>query len=149
MLPSPMSFQWLNMRISEEQDRRLREAQTRERLPRALDDLHHALADCIESYTAAFGAEAAELTLDGDRISIVVREEEDGRWRQRATVEIVMVKTVPGFQINGGSGPLVIEVGMLPGEKVFYRDRENDQYIGMDEVTHRALDRAFFPKLRE
>jgi hypothetical protein len=37
---------------------------------------------------------------------------------------------------------------MLPGDKLFFRDREKDQYVSMEEVTHRALDRAFFPKLR-
>ena len=35
-----MSFQWLQMRITEEKDRRAREAQILERLPRALDELH-------------------------------------------------------------------------------------------------------------
>ncbi|SPE29685.1 conserved hypothetical protein [Candidatus Sulfopaludibacter sp. SbA6] len=143
-----MSFHWLKMRITEEQERRSREAQIRERLPRALDELHHALVDCIESYTQAFGAEAAELQLDGGRISIVVREELDGQWQPRATVEIATVEAVPGFQIDSGGEPLVIEVGMLPGDKLFYRDRDRDQYVSMDELTHRALDRAFFPKLR-
>ena len=143
-----MPFHWLKMRISEEQDRRLREAQIRERLPRALDDLLHALVDCIETYTTAFGAEAAELQLDGGRISIVVREALDGQWRQRTTVEIAMVEAVPGFQIDTGGEPLVIEVGMLPGDKLFYRDRDRDQYVSVDEITHRALDRAFFPRLK-
>lgn len=144
-----MSFQWLKMRISEEQDRRLREAQVRERLPRALDELHRALTDCIESYTQAFGAETAELQLEGRRISIVVREQLDGEWRQQAKVEIAAVDAIPGFQIACGGEPVVIEVGMLPGDKLFYRDRDQDQYVSLDEVTHRALDRALFPKLRE
>ena len=144
-----MSFQWLKMRISEEQDRRLREAQVRERLPRALDELHRALTDCIESYTQAFGAETAELQLEGRRISIVVREQLDGEWRQQAKVEIAAVDAIPGFQISCCGEPVVIELGMLPGDKLFYRDRDQDQYVSLDEVTHRALDRALFPKLRE
>lgn len=144
-----MAFHWLKMRITEEQDRRLREAEIRERLPRAFDDLHRALVNCIESYTQAFGPEAAELQLDGDRISIVVREELDGKWQSRATIEVVLVEAVPGFQIDAGGETLVVEVGMLPGDKLFYRDRDHDQYISMDEVTHRTLDRAFFPKLRD
>ena len=144
-----MSFQWLKMRITEEQERRRREAQIRERLPRALDDLHRALCACLESYTNAFGAEAAELQLDGSRISIVVREELEGKWQQCAKVEIAMVEALPGFQIECGGQSLAIEVGMLPGDKLFYRDHDQDQYVSMEEVTHRALDRAFFPKLRE
>jgi hypothetical protein len=142
-----MPFQWLKMRISEEQDRRVRELQIRERLPRALDDLRQALVDCIETYTQAFGAEAAELQIEGSRMSVVVREQMDGHWQQRTAIEIAIVEAVPGLQIDTGAEPLVIEVGMLPGDKLFYRDRDRDQYVSMDEVTHRALDRALFPKL--
>jgi hypothetical protein len=138
------------MRITEEQERREREVQIRERLPRALDELHRALAACIESYTAAFGAEAAALECDPERIGIVVRDEDEGSWHERARIEIAVVPAVPGFQMDtGGNEPLVIEVGMLPGDKLFYRDRGKDQYVSMEEITHRVLDRAFFPKLRE
>ena len=144
-----MTFQWLNMRISEEQDRRRREAQIRERLPRALDELHGALAECIRCYTEAFGTEAAELQLDRGGISVVVREELDGQWQESARVEIKVVDSVPGFQMECGGNSQAIEVGILPGDKLFYRDREKDQYVSMDEVTHRALDRALFPKLKQ
>ncbi len=145
-----MSFQWLTMRITEERERREREAQIHERLPRALDELHRALAECVESYTNAFGAEAAELQLEGSRFRVLVRDELEGQWQQGAQVEIDVVTNLPGFQINREGGePLLIEVGMLPGDKLFYRDREQDQYVSMDELTHRALDRALFPKLRE
>ena len=144
-----MSFNWLKMRISEEQDRRRRDAQIRDRLPRATDDLRNALSSCVQSYTNAFGAEAAELQSGPGDISVIVREERGGEWQTRAKVEIAIVESVPGFQIHYDGQSHVIEVGLLPGDKLFYRDREKDQYVSMDEVTHLALDRAFFPKLKE
>jgi hypothetical protein len=144
-----MSFQWLEMRITEEQDRRKKEAIVLERLPRALEELHAALTGCLEEFTAAFGAEAAEMTLQSSRIHISIRDEQDGKWQQSAKVDISAVPTVPGFQIEHGNEPLIIEVGMLPGDKVFYRDRKMDKYVGLDELTRRVLDRALFPKLGE
>jgi hypothetical protein len=41
----------------------------------------------------------------------------------------------------------MIEVGLLPGDKLFYRDQ--DQFVTMEELTRRILDRALFPKLGE
>lgn len=144
-----MSFHWLRMRITEEQERRRREAQIQDRLPRAMDDLCGALSTCVESYTQAFGAEAAEVQRESASVSVVVREEAGGQWQPRAKVEIALDEAVPGFQIEAGGKTVLIEVGLLPGDKIFYRDKERDQYVSMDEVTHLALDRAFFPKLRE
>jgi hypothetical protein len=144
-----MSFQWMQARISEEQDRREREAVILERLPRALDELYDALAACLESYTASFGAESADATLQGTRIHIAIREEQAGKWQQRAKVDISTVASVPGFQIERGDEPLIIEVGMLPGDRFFYRDREQDKYLGMEELTRRIMDRVLFPKLGE
>jgi hypothetical protein len=144
-----MSFQWLEMRIAEEQERRAREAQILERLPRALDELYDALAACIENFTGTFGAESAEMTLQNGRIHVSVREEQDGKWQQLSRVDISSIASVPGFQIELGSEPLIIEVGILPGEKVFYRDRVLDKYLSMEELTRRILDRALFPKLGE
>jgi len=144
-----MSFQWLEMRIIEEQERREREAQILERLPRALDELYGALTWCIENYTTAFGTESAEMTLQNGRIHISIREEQDGKWQQCSRVDVSAVPSVPGFQIERGNEPLIIEVGMLPGEKVYYRDRVLDKYLSMEELTRRILDRALFPKLSE
>ena len=144
-----MSFQWLKMRINEEQERRLRESQIRERLPRAQDELQQALSECIAAYTAAFGPESAALNVEGHHISVAVREQLDGEWQDQAKVEIAILETIPGFQIENRGESLVIEVGILPGDKLFYRDREQDQYVSLEEVTRRALDRVFFPKLRE
>jgi hypothetical protein len=41
----------------------------------------------------------------------------------------------------------MIEVGLLPGDKLFFRD--HDEFLTMEELTRRILDRAFFPKLGE
>jgi hypothetical protein len=144
-----MSFQWLEMRITEEQERRQREAQIRDRLPRAMDELYDDLAACIESYNASFGADAAEMTLQNCKIHISIREEQEGKWLQISRVDISIVLSVPGFQIERGTEPLIIEVGILPGEKVYYRDRVLDKYLSMEELTRRILDRALFPKLGE
>jgi hypothetical protein len=146
-----MSFQWLEMRITEEKDRRNREAATLERLPRALEEVHAALVACIASFQAAFGPEAADIHLQTSKIRVVAREEVEGSWQQAGRVEVLVVPTLPGFQIDNGSGgePLLIDVGLLPGDKLYYRDRVKDQYINMEELTRRILDRAFFPKLSE
>jgi len=142
-----MSFQWLQVRIQEEQERREREAQILERLPRALEELYRHLAACVESYAGAFGPEAADIHLQASRVRIAVREEQDGKWQQRSKVEISIVPTLPGFRIERGGDPLMIEVGILPGDKLFFRDQ--DQFVTMEELTRRILDRAFFPKLGE
>lgn len=144
-----MSFQWLQMRITEEQDRRQRESEILERLPRALQEVHQNLQICVEAYRASFGEEAADLQLMRSRIQIVVREEAEGQWQQHSAVNVIIVPEIPGFRIDRGGDALVVEVGMLPSDRVFYRDREQDQYLNMDELTKRILDRAFFPKLRE
>jgi hypothetical protein len=142
-----MSFQWLQMRIQEEQERRQREAQILERLPRALEEVHGHLAACVGTYTDAFGPEAADIQLQAVKIRIAVREEQDGKWQQRATVEISIVPELPGLRIERGGEPLMIEVGMLAGDKLFYRDQE--QFLTMEQMTRRILDCAFFPKLGE
>jgi hypothetical protein len=142
-----MSFQWLQSRVQEEQERRQREAQILARLPRAMEETYRHLAGCIEVYAGAFGPESADIHLQASKIRITVREEQEGKWQQRAKVEISIVPSLPGFRIERGGEPLMIEVGLLPGDKLFYRDQ--DQFITMEELTRRILDRAFFPKLGE
>src|ERR1035438_7106998 len=83
----PMAFQWLQMRIQEETDRRERQAKNQERLPGALRDLHGYLAACIQDYTASFGVHSAEIALLPDRIKVTVREERDGKWQPLSKVE--------------------------------------------------------------
>ena len=138
-----MTFQWLQMRISEEQDRRRRERQILEMLPAALAELHQTIAGCVGDYTAAFGEDSAEVALAPPAIRVSVKE-------PPGTVEILAVPEIPGFRIQRGAGePLIVEVGLLPSNRMSYRDRQADQYLNMDEVTRRILDRTLFPKLKE
>lgn len=144
-----MSFNWLEMRITEEQDRRKRESQILERLPRVLGEVYDALGECIDSYASVFGKESVEMTLAPTRIHISVKENQDGKWVQSSSVDVTTVPSVPGLQIERGSEPVIIEIGLLPGDKSFYRDRILDKYLSMEELTRRILDRALFPKLTE
>jgi hypothetical protein len=101
----------------------------------------------VEAYAGAFGPESADIHLQASKIRIAVREEQEGKWQQRAKIEMSIVVSLPGFRIERGGEPLMIEVGLLPGDKLFYRDQ--DQFLSMEELTRRILDRAFFPKLGE
>jgi hypothetical protein len=140
-----MNLQWLEMRITEEKDRREREAQILERLPRVLDEVYHALVQCVESYTEAFGAEAIEISFQAQRIRVTVREEQDARWETIAKVEITSIPKLPGIHIDRNGDPLEIGVGLLPGDNIFYKDVE--EFLTMEELTRRILDRSLFPKL--
>ena len=143
-----MSSQWLEMRIQEEQDRRRREARTLEKLPDALIEVYGELADCIGSYTAAFGPESAGIELADAKIRITVSESQQDQWQVRDTVEVLLVPELPGFHIErAGQPPLSIQVGLLPGDKLLYR--QEDAYIVLEEVSRRILDRTLFPKLAE
>jgi hypothetical protein len=137
------------MRIAEENDRRRRQSATLERLPSALEEVREQLRICVETYRQAFGAEAAEIAGDAHKIRVTVREQRDGSWPPGQTIEITAVPSIPGFQVDRAGEPLFIEIGLLPGDKLFYRDRAKDQYVTMEELTRRILDRAFFPKLGE
>jgi hypothetical protein len=142
-------FHWLAMRITEEKERRHRESMIHDRLPLAIDELANSLASCLNSYNAAFGAGSIEMEQQPRRLRIVVREPQNGKWHERSRIEILSVPAIPGFQIDRAGSPLEIEIGILPGDKIFYRDREKDQYLTMEELTRRILDRALFPKLGE
>jgi hypothetical protein len=143
-----MISQWLEMRIQEEKDRRQREMRTQERLPDAVREVYEDLAECISSYGAAFGEESAAIELDGSTIRIRVREEQHGEWHERQTVQATLIRELPGFQIDrAGAETRTIQVGLLPGDKLFYRDQ--DEYITLQELSRRILDRVLFPKLAE
>ena len=144
-----MPFQWLQMRVQEEKDRRHRESNAIERLPKALEELHTNLLSCVGDYTEAFGAESAEVILLPNRIKVTSRESRDGKWHTLAKVEVVVVAEIQGFRIERGEYSMAVEVGILPSEKLFYRDREQDKYLTMEEFTRRILDRVLFPKLGE
>ncbi len=140
-----MSFQWLQMRISEEKDRRQREALILERLPQVLEEVHRALAACVEAYGGAFGAEAIELACQAHKIRVTIREQCDAVWEKTAKVEVTMVPALPGLHIDRNGDVLDIQVGLLPGERVSFKDGE--EFLTMEELTRRILDRSLFPKL--
>jgi hypothetical protein len=136
------------MRIGEERDRRRREENTLARLPGALEELHRELAQCIEAYTAEFGKESADIHFFAGKIRIATREQKNGKWEPAGKIEIVNILTLPGFKIDRGTDePLLIEVGLLPGDKLFYRSA--DEFLTVEEMTRRILDRVLFPKLKE
>ncbi len=144
-----MAFQWLKLRIGEEQDRRSREARIQERLPLALEQVRRSLAVCIGEYAAAFGPESAEMHGDDAAIRIMVREKQDEGWQPSGSVTILIDAAIPGLQVDRGGDRLVIEIGLLPDGTLFFRDRAADQYVSEEELTRRILDRAFFPRLAE
>ncbi len=146
-MKSPMSFPWLEMRIGEEKDRRRRERETLERLPRAVEEMHETLAECVRVYAEAFGPKSAEVRLRDGKVQITVREEHEGEWRPRAHVEISGLPALPGFHVERGGEVFQIEIGMLPGNRLFYKCQ--DQFLTLEQVTYRILDRALFPKLTE
>jgi hypothetical protein len=140
-----MSFQWLQMRITEENERREREEQTLERLPRVMDEVHRALAECVEAYSAAFGKESIELSYFMHKVRITVREKKEGKWEKTAKVEVSTLTKPPSVHVDRNGDMLDIEVGLLPGDNLFYKDGE--KFLTMEELTRRILDRSLFPKL--
>ena len=144
-----MSFQWLHMRIQEERDRRHREALTLERLPQALEELHGILRQALDAYKQAFGSDTVDMVLLSTRLKITSREQREERWHTVAKVEVIVTPEIPGFRIERGEYSVAVEVGLLPSQKLYYRDREQDVYLTMDDLTKRILDRVLFPKLKE
>ena len=143
-----MNLQWLEMRIQEEQERRRKEAKTQELLPQALEDLHGQLSECLEHYKGAFGPESASISNLGSKLAITIREQLGGKWQQRARIEVNLVSMPPAFQVERGEGePVLIEVGLLPGDRLSYR--LNDQYLTNEDLSRHILDRPLFPKLVE
>jgi len=142
-----MTFQWLEMRITEENDRRLLEAQILERLPRVMDEVHQAIADCVEAYAAAFGKESIELNYFLHKVRVTIREQKDGKWEKSAKVEINTLTKPPSLHIDRNGEALEIEIGLLPGDNLYYKDGE--KFLTMEELTRRILDRSLFPKLGE
>jgi len=144
-----MPFQWLQMRIQEERERRELRAKHLERLPAALREIHDDLAQCVQEYNENFGADSAKIVLLPDRIQVTVREEKDGKWQPLSKVEVICVPDMPGFRVERGEFSMDVEFGLLPSGKLFYLDRAQDKYLTMDEFSRRILDRTLFPALRE
>jgi hypothetical protein len=127
------------MRIGEERDRREREAQILGMLPGAIDDLRTQLSACVDAFNSAFGAGAGRIEQTPRGLSVTG----DG-----APVEIVIDTELPGFQVHREESSLAVKVGVLPGDRLYYFDVAADQYLTMEELTRRILDRVLFPKLR-
>ena len=144
-----MAFQWLELRIAEEKDRLRREVEIQEHMPLALDQVRRSLAICVQDYTEAFGSESAEIDGGDSTIQIQVREKQKEGWQPAGAVTITADAALPGLQVDRGGERLEIEIGLLPGDKLFFRDLAADQYVSEEELTRRILDRAFFPKLAE
>jgi hypothetical protein len=135
-----MSFQWLTMRIGEEKDRRAREAQILGRLPGAIDDLQRHLSTCIDEFAAAFGQDVARIAKTDRGLEVSAGA---------AGVEVVTDQELPGFQVRHTESTLAVQVGVLPGGKLFYFDAAADKYLSMEDLTRNILDRVLFPKLRD
>jgi hypothetical protein len=144
-----MSFQWLHLRIQEEKDRREREKLTLERLPIALEDLHDILKQGVDSYKEAFGSGTVEIVLLPSKIKITARESKNEHAQPLAKVEVVLAGEIPGFRVDRGDTSVDVEVGILSSNNLFYRDRERDVYLNMEDLTRRILDPVLFPKLRD
>jgi len=140
-----MGYQWLEMRITEENERRQRETMTLDRLPSIMDEVNSAIAECTEAYREAFGKESIDLSYFLHKIRLTVREQKEGKWEKAARVEISTLTKPPSLHIDRNGDVIDIEVGILPGDKVFYKDGE--KFLTMEELTRRILDRSLFPKL--
>src|SRR5580698_4898176 len=116
-----MNFQWLPMRIAEENDRRQREAMILERLPRVMDEVHEAIAECVKTYAEAFGEESIELSYIMHKARVTVREKKDARWESVSKVDITAVTQPLSLRIDRDGEVFEIEIGMLPGDKMFYK----------------------------
>lgn len=143
-----MSPQWLELRIQEEQDRRRKEAKTQELLPQAMEELHQQLSACVARYKEAFGDESADLTNLVSKLRVTIRDEQGGKWQQRDKIDISLVSLPPAFKVQRGEAePVLIELGLLPGDRFSYR--LNDNYLTAEDLSRSVLDRALFPKLTE
>jgi hypothetical protein len=128
------------MRITEEQERRAREKQILDRLPGAVDELEESVKACLDGYTAAFPGDPAEPDRDGLRFAVTAA---GGR------VEVTATPELPGFEIASAGATQQIQIGILPGDRLFYLDVASDRYLSMEELTKRILDRVLFPKLKD
>ena len=140
-----MPYQWLQMRISEENDRRKKEAETLENLPRVMDEVHAAVAECVADYAEAFGKESIDLSYFLHKVRITVREQKEGKWEKVAKVEVSTITKPASLHIDRNGDVIDLEIGVLPGDKIFYKD--GDHFLTAEELTRSILDRSLFPKL--
>jgi hypothetical protein len=114
-----------------------------------MQELHELLKDCVAAYTASFGENSADVVLLPGRIKVIACQEQNGRWLPTSKVEVVPVRELPGIRIERGEYSLALEIGLLPNDKRYYRDCEQDKFLTVDDLTRRILDRALFPRLKE
>jgi hypothetical protein len=135
-----MSFQWLTMRIGEEKDRRAREQQILGVLPGAIEDLGAQLGKCVDAFNAALVEPAGQMERTPEGLAVSSAERR---------VDVVTDTELPGFHVRREATSFAVQVGVLPNGKLFYFDVAGDQYLTMEDLTRRILDRVLFPKLRE
>ncbi len=139
-----MPFQWLQMRIAEENDRREKETLTSGtparcygRSARCDLRLRGRILDGIRQGGRRPELLSAQDSPDGPRA-------EGREVGESARVEISTLTKPPGLHIDRNGDVLDIEVGVLPGDKIFYKD--GDDFLTLEELTRRILDRSLFPK---
>jgi hypothetical protein len=135
-----MSFQWLTLRIGEERDRRAREAQILGMLPNAVEEMNGHLSACVEEFNSAFGNGSAGIRRSNQGLHVS---------SEGASVDIVTDPELPGFRVKREGWSMDVQVGVLPGDRLFYFDVAADQYLNLEELTRRILDRVLFPKLKD
>jgi hypothetical protein len=103
----------------------------------------------VESYKEAFGSGTVEIVLLPSKIKITAREGKNDYAQPLAKVEVVLAAEIPGFRVDRDDKAVDVEVGILSSNNLFYRDRERDVYLNMEDLTRRILDPVLFPKLRD
>jgi hypothetical protein len=135
------------MRIAEEKERRSREDVVRARLPLAMEELRTALGGCASEFNRAFEDQAVEVASASNGILVSVRQQSGGSWSNRAKVTVSVKPELPGFAVTNGGEPIPVQVGMLAGDKLFYKSGE--RYLSIEELTKLILDRALFPDFKD
>ena len=90
-----------------------------------------------------------EIVLLPSKIKVTAREAKNDHAAPLAKVEVVLAGEIPGFRLDHADKPVDVEVGILSSNNLFYRDRERDVYLNMEDLTRRILDPVLFPKLRD
>ena len=135
-----MSFQWLEMRIGEERDRRAREKQILDRLPGAMDELEESVKACLDGYTAAFPGDPAAPGRDGLRLGVTGT---GGAWRSR------LRRSFPDSRSRRRARRSRFRSASCRATNCFISTWPEDRYLSMEELTKRILDRVLFPKLKD
>ena len=71
------------------------------------------------------------------------------QWNEAKILGVPLGRVRVGVEIRRNGSARQIQVGMLPGDRVYFLDLTADQYLSMEELTKLILDRVLFPKLQE